>query len=321
MAKIIDSYGLPPPLFRAIVHANSLHSTGGAKRTITQLIAPPLQFYLGKVHGDSIEVEAAKRIWSLHGSIVHKIIEEYGQSGAELAEIVEQRVFAPVNDWLVSGKFDLVHWLVKAMLEDYKYTSCYAVSMGLKEEWEQQENGYLLLMKRGAEEELRKLACSIRNLRICAILRDWGPRMKHEFPVPVKLIDVPVWEESKALDFFSERVRLHREAEQGDAMPPECTEAERWIRPEAVAVVKEGRKTAVKLFRLKEHNNSQAEAEAEANHYVGEMKDSKGVTLEIRKSEARRCIDYCDCNVVCPYWQARLKAGAGEAASEEGWQE
>jgi len=78
----------------------------------------------------------------------------------------EERLFAEVAGWTVSGQFDRMLLFPDGTLQDYKFTSVWAVPDGCKPEWERQLNALRYLA-----------ACNgyrIARLQIVAILRDWS---------------------------------------------------------------------------------------------------------------------------------------------------
>jgi len=307
--KFIDSYGLPGPLKRAIEWQSNAHIVGNANISCTSLIDSPLVRYLWRVYSDQIVLEYASRLWPLFGTIAHMIVEKFGD---KTEEHVERKVVAPFGEWRVSGGIDLIKTASK--LTDYKFTSLFAVSGGVKVEWERQENVYLGLLRHSENQLDREMGYTIDSLEICAMLRDWGPRFKKEFPVQVKMMDVPIWDSLKGVEperipvwtdlkttqYIRERIQLHRDAQEKNEMPPQCSEEERWIKPESWAVVKKGNSKAVKLFKLDDYPSSQ-EAEAAAVNHLNSMAKRDGCSVELRKSSARRCEEYCDVAKFCPY--------------------
>jgi len=96
--------------------------------------------------------------------------------------LVEQRFFAEIDGWHVSGAIDLqvvdpdgIH------IKDYKTTSVWAV-MNDKPEWEQQLNIYAWLVQKNKQ-------VPIKSLQIVGILKDWSKReaeRKPEYPPHLK---------------------------------------------------------------------------------------------------------------------------------------
>jgi hypothetical protein len=79
---------------------------------------------------------------------------------------------------------------------------------------------------------------------------------------------------------------MHQEAENtpSDKLLP-CTPEERWERPTRYALMKKGRKRAIKLYDTEEDANG---AVKEKDHYV-----------EYRKGESVRCENYCPVKEFC----------------------
>jgi hypothetical protein len=68
---------------------------------------------------------------------------------------------------------------------------------------------------------------------------------------------------------------------------PDCSEEERWFRPGKLAVMKEGRVKAMKLFNISERE--------EAEQYAA---DNKGY-VEERPGENARCDTFCPVSKWC----------------------
>ena len=74
-----------------------------------------------------------------------------------------------------------------------------------------------------------------------------------------------------------------------------CSDDERWADGEKWAVMKNGRKTAIKLF----DNGADADAMA------GEM--GNAYYVEHRPAISRKCLDYCNCKEFCSFYHAMKK--------------
>ena len=75
---------------------------------------------------------------------------------------------------------------------------------------------------------------------------------------------------------------------------PMCSEEDRWYTGDKFAVMKNGRKTALRVF----------DNEEEANTYMAE---NGGDYIEQRKGEDRKCKDYCLCCHFCKYWNEHYR--------------
>jgi hypothetical protein len=305
---ITNNAGLPDAIVAAVANDPYPHGQTG-DISCTQLIGPPQPRILRKLHSDALQEDASDRIWSLLGQSVHTILER-----SERVALTEDRLFAHVNGWSVSGQYDRMCLLSESrtdpetgatsavrILQDYKVTSCWAVQDGAKDDWTSQLNVLAWLARRNGYR--------VDQLQVVAILRDWSKgraRKGGSMPTkPVVVIDVPVWSERVASRYVSGRVKLHQEAERtgimGDPLPL-CSTEERWVRGEQWAVRKPGRKTALRVF----DNQLQADAFAAEN---------PGTYVEHRPGEPLRCMDYCEVASFCSQYQGELAASEAREAA------
>ena len=96
-------------------------------------------------------------------------------------------------------------------------------------------------------------------------------------------IKVEMWPIEKTEQFILERIRLHRAARAGQL--PECSNEERWAKPDVWAVMKPGRKSALKLL------NEKPDGATIASY--------GGTHAEHRPAESIRCEDYCIVSEFC----------------------
>ena len=250
--------------------------------SVTRLIDAPQIRVLRERHWDELEEDAADRVWSLLGQVAHGILER-----AETAAMTERRLFAKVGGWRVSGQFDRLAVLPDGTLQDYKVTSAWAVVNGLKPDWLHQLNCLRWLAERNG--------LAVRRLQVVAILRDWSRGKALGDPGypqrQVQVLDVPVWPLEESGKYIRERVRLHRAASGGRV--PECTAEERWERPTTYAVMRRGRKSALRVFDSLESARELAAGESDRR-------------VEVRPGRAIRCEEYCPVAKFCPQRRAEL---------------
>lgn len=287
--RITNNGNLPEPLYQAIVAQQQQHSVGEADISCTQLIDSPLIAWMWRNYGEQVVEDASDRLWALYGSIAHTILEGYAGAGHH----VETEAIAVVDGFRVSGHLDLLVF-PDGTIQDYKFTSAWTVAEAKKSgkvEWERQLNVYRYLL----EQDTRLNFASIQQLEIVAMLRDWGPRHAQDGLKPVEVLPIPLWERADTQGYIKERVRLHKAA-LSDAIPPECSPEERWATPTTYAIVRPGRKTAVKVF--------QAQTEAQA----WQQQNPKDL-IEIRPGENKRCNNYCPFGKqpLCPYRKNDVK--------------
>lgn len=289
--KITNNHGAPATL---VALANKNHySKGEADYSITELLSPPQVRRLRERHDAHLEQDVSDMLWSLLGSALHVVAE---RASAD-QHVTEERIFAEIDGVKVSGAIDLQEMTEQGVIiTDYKFTSAYSV-MNEKKEWEEQLNLYKWLV------ESRKRIPVI-GLRICALIRDFSRHDRREnYPAsPIHMVEIPMWDSVKAEAFVRARLHLHAEAKFADAMEeplPPCSDEERWFSETTYAVKKEGRKTAVRVFKTIEEAQELAQKE-------------KGY-VETRAGEPRRCTgNYCNVAEYCYQYQSEVRLGSSE---------
>ncbi len=278
--EITNNYNLPQSFVDFA--RNDKYSKGNADISVTTLIDSPRVRLMRDHYASKRVVDVVDMVWPLFGTAVHQVLE----STQEDDVVLEERLFSTVNDWVLSGAVD--HQKVtdsSIEITDYKVTSVWSVIHG-KIEWERQLNVYAYLAQR---QKGRKVT----SLQICAILRDWNRRdaqRKPDYPqAPVVLVDVPLWDEEKRINYVHERVQIHQDAQFNYDLAehfPSCSDDEIWKRDDAWAVKKKGLKRAMRVFYNEE----------EANNFAKAQGGIQGVPMEIeyRAGESVRCNgNYC----------------------------
>ena len=278
--KITNKHGLPQAFVDAVV--NDPYDNGGSDISATSLIDAPQRRALLYKHSDQIVEDVADRVWALLGSAVHHILEQAEDEHA----VVEERLFAEVDGWKVSGQFD--RYLPKSKtIQDWKVTTVYK-AQGNHADWERQLNVLAWLA--------RQNGMPVEKLQICCIMRDWAKsRSLHDGSYPsanVMIIDIPMWPDAVAEEYIRERVALHQDARSGNAIL--CSDEERWYTGDKWVVKKPTAKRAYRVYGTQE--------EAEAN-----VTDS--MVVEHRPGEYKRCQQYCEAAPWCAQWHLDLKEG------------
>lgn len=278
--EITNNYKLPQSFVDFA--RNDKYSKGNADISVTTLIDSPRVRLMRDHYASKRVVDVVDMVWPLFGTAVHQVLESTQEEGV----VLEERLFSTVNDWILSGAVD--HQKVtdsSIEITDYKVTSVWSVIHG-KIDWERQLNVYAYLAQR---QKGRKVT----SLQICAILRDWNRRdaqRKPDYPqAPVVLVDVPLWDEEKRINYVHERVKIHQDAQFNYDLAehfPNCSDDEVWRRTDAWAVKKKGLKRAMRVFYNEE----------EANNFAKAQGGIQGVPMEIeyRAGESVRCNgNYC----------------------------
>ena len=292
--KITNKFGMPQPFVDFAI--NDKYSKGKADISVTSLIDSPRVRIMKDVYQDQIEVDAVDMVWALFGTAVHSVLE---QSNSSKNIINEERIFAELNGWILSGALDRQEITDNvASIIDYKVTSVWSVIYG-KIEWERQLNCYAWLYRQKKE----NIGKSVGSLKICAILRDWNRRdaeKKENYPqAPIVFVDIPLWDAEIAHQYVSERLHLHQDAQMSyDLLKdlPLCTDEERWKKNDTWAVKKKGQKRAIRVL----------ESEHEAEKYINWHDEpdtayikKTDLEIEFRCGEHTRCGNYCSVADFC----------------------
>lgn len=264
--KLTNRANLPQAIVSAV--SNDGYSRGKSDISVTQLIDSPLIRHLRQEHKEEIEEDVSDRIWALFGQVVHGILERANTTG-----MVEQRLFGTVNEKIISGQFD---HLENCILTDWKLTSVWAVVYG-KAEWGRQLNvlAYLCRLK-GLE---------VKQLQIIALLRDWS-KSKVEpdgnYPATqVVTIPIEMWTPERQTEYVNECLTAHF------INLPQCSDEHRWKKDDTWAVMKKGRKSALRVLA----------SEPEAIEW---KEANGGDDLVKRPGSFTRCESYCNVRQWCP---------------------
>ena len=274
MGKLTNVHGLPEAIVAAV--QNDPY-TGGGDISTTKLIDSPRVRVLGGKHKDEITVDVSERVWALLGQAVHTILERAGlrQEGM----VVEERLYADVDGWQVSGQVDSMH-LEMQKLSDYKVSTVWKKNGS--DSWTRQLNVLRWLAHKNGH--------TINTLEVIGIFRDWRKSEALRDPSypqsAIQTIHVPVWTLEDAEDYVRERVAIHQAASKG--IDIQCTDEERWMSPSKFALMKDGGKRAVRV--------------ADSAEDLGEAME--GYTIVERKGEPKRCTMYCDVSAWCTQWAA-----------------
>jgi len=283
--RITNKFNLPESIVNAI--RNDPYTSGPCDISVTRLISPPRKVALEKAHYKELEEDASDRVWSLFGQAMHVVLER-----AENIADTEERLSLNRQGWEISGQFDRFD-PISGILSDYKVTSTYSIKNGHRSEWEAQMNILATV--------LREHNYQVNKLQIIVLLRDWNKSMAQRSPEyppqPVVVIEIPLWSEEKCEEYIDERIRIHQAASN---ILPECSASERWQTANVWALMKEARKSAVKLY--------EDEAEAEESCKIAGDKHY----LVLRPGRSIRCESYCPAAPFCEQWQQNKTSAVDE---------
>lgn len=283
--SITNRLGLPQPFVSAV--DRDAEVVPGRYR-VTSLLKGVRECILERRHASEIEVDVAEMIWAIFGTAVHTILEQAQEEDHQIKEARLTDVILP--GFTISGRFDLYDSKEKR-ITDYKTCSVWKVIYGDYTDWIRQMSLYAYLLER--------IGFPVTELEVVAMMKDHSKRDAKQKPgypqFPVSVLrfpygdrereEVKTWVETRAKDI------LEAETLSDDDLPL-CTKEERYNSGDKFAVMKAGRKTAVRVFDARE----------EAEEYlIAEGCDY----IEERPGEDKRCVDYCAAARFCSHWKAR----------------
>ena len=244
--KVTNKMNLP----QAIVDAVSVerHNQKGSY-SATTLLHGACETILTERHYDEIEVDASESIWAIFGTAVHSVLE-----GQNTNTLKEQFYSVDVLNSKVTGRVDSYDQDTKT-IHDFKTASVWKVQFNDFEDWRKQGLIYAWLMT--------KCGFEVKKCEFLAMLKDHSkskakidagypqlPIYKYEFEVtPENLAEIE--------QFINNRVAELEEAEKlSDEELTPCSCEERWASPDKYAIMKAGRKTALKVCESEEEAKS-----------------------------------------------------------------
>lgn len=289
--ELTNRLGLPTPILKAI--KNDTYSRGGARISVTELISSPRIRVLRNLHRNEIVEDASDRFWAVIGTALHHVMEE----NSDQDHISEQRLFATVQGWEISGGIDLQIPSETSdgpgmSIADYKMTTAWSV-MQDKIDWERQLNCYAYLI------EINK-KLPVTTISIIAVIRDWSRRLaavQTDYPQsPMLVLEQKLWPMEERERYIKERIKLHQASDRAADWHEDliqCSEEERWTKAPKWAVQKAGAKRALRVF------NSNAEADNFA--------EDKNLDIVFRPGEDTRCLTFCAVSEWCDQFQESKK--------------
>jgi hypothetical protein len=286
---ITNKLELPAPLVDMAKRDN--YKLKNNEYRVTSLLKGVRETILERRHEDEIECDVSDMVFLLFGTAVHSVLEGH-QEGDQ--EIKEARLKIPIGDYILSGQFDLYNAETKT-ITDYKTCSIWKVIYGEYEDWRRQLLIYAYM--------LQSIGFPVEKAEIIALMKDHSKsqaKIKADYPKqPVRKITFTFTEK----DFAEIESWLHQRFEEitkAEKLPddelPLCTPEERFNSGDKFAVMKKGRKTAMRVL------DSMEDAE-------NWMATNGGDYIETRRGEDRKCQDYCSVCEFCNYYKEVVANG------------
>ena len=281
--KVTNNLHLPAAFVQAV--SVERHNKAG-QYSATTLNKGVKEIILQERHWEEFTVDAADNVWAVFGTAVHAILEKYNDGNFH-----EEKFDIAVGNSRVTGVVDSYD-MERGIIADWKTASVYKVMKGDFADWYKQGMTYAWLLKQNG--------LDVRRCRFISLLKDHSKAKAKtdstypQSPTFVYEFEVTPEEIAQTGARILEKVRAIEEAEKmaDDDITP-CTAEERWADADKWAVMKNGRKTAVRVF----------DTLTDAENCAGELGNSHYV--EHRPATSRKCADYCLCREFCNFYKAQ----------------
>ena len=283
--KVTNKLNMPAAFVNAV--STTRHNAAGCF-SATTLNKGAKEIILSDRHFDEITVDAADSVWAVWGTAVHALLESQPDNNFH-----EEYFKVPVSNSFVTGQVDSYD-MENGVINDWKTASVWKVQFNDFSDWRRQGLTYAWL--------LQQSGLDVKKCRFVALLKDHSKTKAKtdssypQSPVFIYEFDVTAADMEETAARILTKVQEIESAYKldDDAIEP-CSAEERWADGEKWAVMKNGRKTAIKLF-----DNS-----ADADAMAGEM--GNAYYVEHRPAISRKCGDYCECKEFCNFYKAMNK--------------
>ena len=225
----------PHWLYHTLTTNNYSKGTRPSDISVTRLIDSPQINQLRYEHSNELVEDVKDRVWSIWGSAVHSVVENTNESNSDV--LTEKRFYHDYDGKVVTGQID-VYDMSDKILYDVKTVSAWNLVNGYKKSWEFQLNVLADLMHMND--------WKVKGLAIVAVARDWNARQAADVETYPKhamtVVEIPLWKSSIRMKYINQQLSRHFKEKHY------CTPEERWQSEEKWAVMKHGRKNALKLF-------------------------------------------------------------------------
>ena len=282
---VSNRLNLPAAFVNAV--STTRHNAAGCF-SATTLNKGAKEIVLSDRHFDEIEVDAADSVWAVWGTAVHALLESQPDNNFH-----EEYFKVPVSNSFVTGQVDSYD-MENGVINDWKTASVWKVQFNDFSDWRRQGLTYAWLLQQSGLE--------VKKCRFVALLKDHSKtKAKNDSSYPQSPVFIYEFDVTAA-DMEETAARILAKVQEiesaykldDDAIEP-CSAEERWADGEKWAVMKNGRKTAIKLF-----DNS-----ADADAMAGEM--GNAYYVEHRPAISRKCGEYCNCKDFCNFYKAMNK--------------
>lgn len=253
--------------------------------SVTTVLKGTKEILLQRRHNNEIEQDISDMIFLIFGTAAHMVLEQSNEAKDELKE-TKIEVQMP-NGYTLSGQQDLYSESLRRVT-DFKTGTVYKV---IYNDWDDYRKQLLIYAYM-----FRTLGLPCDNGEIIMMLKDHSKSKAKidssypQLPTYVKHFDFTE-EEFKQIeqDLIYKFEQIEMCEKLTDDEISECTPEQRWAEPTKYALMKKGRKTAIKLY----DNKFDADTAC----------DSDDLYVEERLGTDKKCTQYCTCCQFCNYYK------------------
>ena len=261
--------------------------------SVTSLLKGTMQSILERRYADVVEQDVSEMVWAIFGTAVHSILEKGKETDTQLKE---NKIVIDIDDeYKLSGIFDLYDESTKTVT-DYKTGSVWKV---IFDEWDDYRKQLLMYAYM-----LRTIGFECEKGEIVLLLKDHS---KTKAKTDANYPDAPVYvkrfyfseDDFEEIEKFiySKFEELKRCEQLSDDEIPPCTPEERWHKGDTWAVMKEGRKTAIKVF----------DDFLDADKYCESINLDGKHYIQFREGKDSKCDEYCNVAEHCPFYKKKYE--------------
>ena len=283
--KITNELGLPQPFVEAV---SKEYQYKEKQYSVTSLLKGTMQTILERRYANVIEQDVSDMVWLIFGTAVHSILENAKEGDSQLKE---NWLCIDIGDYKLSGIFDLYDAELKRVT-DYKTGSIWKVQFNDWEDYRKQLLIYAYMLK--------QIGFECDNGEIVMLLKDHSKtkaKVDLSYPqhnVHIQHFDFTEKDFEDIEEFIYKKFEEIKENEKlSDEELTPCSADERWHKDDTWAIMKQGRKTALKVCT----------SEEQAKEYIANL-DSKHY-IEFREGKDGKCDDYCSVKDYCPFYKMK----------------
>lgn len=275
--KTNNRYNLPEYLVSA---GGEVYPPNPKRMSVTSLINPPLQRTLLMEHWDELTEELSDKFWRFHGTAWDEFVKKRSQWG-----LCNIKLNLQIGHLALAGRPDYYGVLDK-VLADFKDTSVWNLKE-VRKDWICQLNVYDYMLTRLFPQ------LPIDKLQIHGIGRDWraNERLRYNdyLKIPFQVLDIPLWTGTEQEEYVDTQLKDHQHNPRRECSPEEC-----WQKSDTFAVMKKGRKSALRVL----DSSNEARTYISEKNLTNDLQTGK-IRIEKRPGENTKCLRYCSVAQVC----------------------